>query len=95
MGSPYHPISWINGAIAAVHLALVPLSLLPPREDPVVFGSRATRWAKPYVEKSSILDWEKNKEGGKELVRRCDGLYSKIQADYARKKQRTSNAPSS
>ncbi|KAG8805305.1 hypothetical protein FRC19_007976 [Serendipita sp. 401] len=77
-GSQDHPISWINGAIAATHLALVPSQLLNRPEEPVLYGSRATRFGKPYVGRSEIYRYSENADNAQLLVGRCDALYNEL-----------------
>ncbi|KAG8834893.1 hypothetical protein FRC17_006440 [Serendipita sp. 399] len=78
LGSQDHPISWINGAIAATHLALVPLQLLNRPAEPVVYGSRATRLGRPYVGRAEIFRYAENADNAKDLVQRCDALYQQL-----------------
>ncbi|KIM29467.1 hypothetical protein M408DRAFT_8147 [Serendipita vermifera MAFF 305830] len=81
LGSPYHPISWINGAIAAAHLALAPLVFLAPRDKATVYGARASFFGNPYVDSSKVVNWPENQPNAQNLVDRCDDLYRKLKQE--------------
>lgn len=78
LGSQNHPLAWISGAIAAVHVCLVNLALLCTPEEPTMYASRATRLGKAYVGKSDVPMWSEYREKGEGLVKRMDGLLESL-----------------
>lgn len=85
LGSIYHPVSWINGAIAASHLSLVPLNLVGSREDIWMYGATANRWGIAKVYRSEIPAWNENELNAKRFVERCDELYLQVKRQYKEK----------
>ena len=70
-----HPILPTKGAVSAVHLALVPLSTLPPVSAPVRYGARADRWGRESVRLEEIAGWgAETKEVADDILRKCDAL---------------------
>jgi hypothetical protein len=78
LGSQNHPLAWISGAIAVVHVCLVNLVLLCTPEEPTLYASRATRFGKAYVGNSDVPMWSEYREKGEGLVKRMDGLLESL-----------------
>ncbi|EPQ59670.1 hypothetical protein GLOTRDRAFT_103653 [Gloeophyllum trabeum ATCC 11539] len=82
LGSPNHPITPLKGAISAVHLCLVSLSVVPLYlanlnwlDPPVKFGSETDRWGNPRIGIQEINKWRDNERDTALLVERCERLY--------------------
>ncbi|KAJ3544581.1 hypothetical protein NMY22_g2736 [Coprinellus aureogranulatus] len=88
IGSPHHNIDPFKAAIAAVHLALVPLTCLAflsqPKTPPVRFGAETDRWGNERVGISPVKAWLANENEGRELVKRCDALFEKLKSEESR-----------
>ncbi|PPQ82161.1 hypothetical protein CVT25_015139 [Psilocybe cyanescens] len=79
-GSPHHTILPWNAAVAFVHLVLAPLCFLPVflnnnPSKPVRFGAQTGRWGDEYVGLTEVKEWDKHKEEGYDLIKKCDKLY--------------------
>ncbi|KAH9483103.1 3-keto-steroid reductase [Psilocybe cubensis] len=79
-GSPHHTILPWCAAVTFVHLVLAPLCYLPiflnnDPSKPVRFSAQTGRWGDEYVGLTEVKEWEKHKEEGYALIKKCDKLY--------------------
>lgn len=88
MCSPHHPIHVFKAAIAAVHMSLISLSVLPPftapaAPPPVRFGAETDWWGEERVGTTPVKEWDQHVQEGIELLDNCDSLYKNLLADQA------------
>ncbi|TFK28689.1 3-keto sterol reductase [Coprinopsis marcescibilis] len=87
-GSQHHPISPFKGAIAVVHLMLVPLTCLAyltqPNGPPVRFGSETDRWGNERVGLTPVTSWLKHQDEADSLIQKCDKLLDDLKNEASR-----------
>jgi len=88
LGSPHHPIDPVKGAVAAVHLALVPLAFLAhfsqASAPPVRYGAETDRWGNERVGISPVQAWLKHQDDARALVEQCDQLLDQVRREQGR-----------
>lgn len=75
LGSQFHCIKPVSGAISAVYNILVPISSLPSPSEPVKAGSRATFAGHAYVAYDPIIDWEARSDDASKLLGKLSALH--------------------
>jgi len=79
LGSLNHNIKPIIGACSAVHVALAPISCLPPADVPIIFGTQTDRRGRSWVSSSPSKVFDPSQGEGMEevadtLIMKCDAL---------------------
>lgn len=79
LGSLNHNIKPIIGARSAVHVALAPISYLPPADVLIVFGTQTDRRGRSWVSSSRSEAFNPSHGEGMEevadaLIMKCDAL---------------------